>query len=449
MNVKKINNKSAENINSKKLKKDFFRYTIPSVLSMWVSALYIMIDGIFVSKGVGAEALASVNITVPFVNLIFGLSVLFSIGTSSVTSSILGKKDNKKASEYFSMSIVFLTLLSIVLVIFSFLFLDKICLILGAGNSTFEMVKDYLSIIIFFSPFYIISYALEVLIKVDGYPNLSVVGVLISAITNIVLDYVFVFIFNWGVLGAGLATGLARLFSFLFFAVHFIGKKSTLKFCKFKFEFNFIKKIASIGVSDCVTELSIGIIILLFNQCIIATLGDFGLITYSVISYINTLVLSTMLGVSQGLQPLSSYHNGNGNSEAIKKLLSISIKVVSVLSLAILIICLFFGEFIVLMFIDKSDLSLFEYTVKAFRVFSLSFALVGFNVVTSGLLASLEKTKEAGIISMSRGFFVIFISLITSISLFGSNGIWISTIISELIVLAFSVTKIKQLLKAI
>ena len=174
-----------------------------------------MIDGIFVSKGVGAEALASVNITVPFVNLIFGLSVLFSIGTSSVTSSILGKKDNKKASEYFSMSIVFLTLLSIVLVIFSFLFLDKICLILGAGNSTFEMVKDYLSIIIFFSPFYIISYALEVLIKVDGYPNLSVVGVLISAITNIVLDYVFVFIFNWGVLGAGLPSLSLSLSSYV------------------------------------------------------------------------------------------------------------------------------------------------------------------------------------------------------------------------------------------
>ena len=436
-----------ELVKNQQLKKDFFKYLIPSVVSMWVSALYIMIDGMFVSKGVGPEALSAVNLTVPFVNSIFGISVLFSIGTSSVVSSILGEGDKEKASKYFSMSTVFLTIVSMLIAIFSFLFIDELSMFLGATENTIDMVKSYLSIIVFFSPFYIISYALEVLIKVDGYPSLSTVGVLISAITNIALDYVFVFIFNWGVEGAALATGLARLFSFLFFAIHFLSKKSTLKLSKFKFEFNFIKKITSIGLADCMTELSTGVIILLFNQCIISTIGDSGLITYSIISYINTLVLSTMLGISQGLQPLSSYYNGNQNKEAIRNLLKISIKTVSICSLAILAICLIFGDFIVLMFIDKSDIGLFNYSVDVFKLFSISFALLGFNVVTSGFLASIEKTKEANLISVGRGLVIIFITVIATISIFGGDGIWISTIVSELLVLLFAATRIRNELR--
>lgn len=436
-----------ELVKNQQIKKDFFKYLIPSVVSMWVSALYIMIDGMFVSKGVGTEALSAVNLTVPFVNLIFGISVLFSIGTSSVISSILGEGDKEKASKYFSMSIVFLTIISIFISTLSFLFIDELSIFLGATKNTIDMVKSYLSIIIFFSPFYIVSYALEVLIKVDGYPSLSTIGVLISAITNIVLDYLFVFIFNWGVEGAALATGLARVFSFLFFVVHFLSKKSTLKLARFKFEFNFIKKIISIGLADCMTELSTGVIILLFNQCIISTIGDSGLITYSIISYINTLVLSTMLGISQGLQPLSSYYNGNQNKEAVRSLLKIALKTVSICSLVILAICLLFGDFIVLMFIDKNDIDLFKYSVDVFKLFSVSFALLGFNVVTSGFLASIEKTKEANLISIGRGLIIIFISVITTISIFGGDGIWISTIVSELLILLFAATRIKNELR--
>ena len=302
--------KSNSETSSVSLKKDFFKYVIPSVISMWVSALYIMVDGIFVSKGVGPEALASVNLTVPFVNLVFGISVLFSIGASSTISAILGEGDREKANKSFTMSITFLTIISILISVFGYLFLDEISYLLGAKENTIEMVKSYLKIIVFFSPFYMVSYALEVLIKVDGYPSLSTIGVLISAITNIVLDYVFVFVFDWGIEGAGIATGLARVFSFLFFTTHFLSRKSTLKLRRFKFKFDYIKKVTSIGLADCMTELSTGLIILLFNQSILATIGDNGLVAYSIISYINTLILSTMLGISQGLQQLSSYYIG-------------------------------------------------------------------------------------------------------------------------------------------
>ena len=431
-------------ISRQKLKKDFFKYMIPSVLSMWVSALYIMVDGMFVSKGVGTTALASVNIITPFINMMFGLSVLFSIGSSTVISSSLGKNDNKKANEYFSLSIAFLTIISIILSIFSYIFVEDICKVLGANGEILLIAKEYLKIIIVFAPFYIVSYALEVIIKVDGYPHLSIIGVVISALTNIVLDYVFVFIFNWGVEGAGLATGLARAFSFIFFFIHFISTKSTLKFVKFKFDFSFIKRISKIGISDCVTEMSLGVVILLFNQVILYVIGEPGLVTYSVISYVNTLVLSTMLGISQGLQPLSSYYNGKNDNKSVKELIIIALKTTTILSLIIFVICLLFGDIIVTMFIDKGDLDIFNYTVKYFKTYSVSFILIGFNVLISGALASIHKTKDAGLISILRGIIMVSISIIVCTYLFGHIGIWISTIVSELLVFYISIRKLNN-----
>lgn len=432
---------------NQKLKKDFFRQAVPSIASMWVSALYIMVDGMFVSKGVGPEALAAVNLTAPFINTLFGLSVLFSIGTSTITSYTLGKGDKEKASEYFSLSLTFLTVLSIILSIISFIGLDKACIFLGASPNNIGIVKSYLGVIILFAPFYMVSYALEVLIKVDGYPQLSIVGVVISAITNIVLDYLFVIKFGWGVEGAALATGLARVFSFIFFMSHFLGNKASLKFKRFNFDLSTIRRVASIGFSDCITELSMGIIILLFNQCIIATLGNIGLIAYSVISYINTLVLSTMLGISQALQPLTSFYNGSGDMESVKKLLKISLKTTAIFSVIILAVCIFFSDELVLMFIDKSDTEIFKYSADVLKLFSISFAILGFNVLTSGILASIEKPKDASIISVGRGLVVAFITVIATISVFGGNGIWISTILSELIVLIYSAVKIKEIFK--
>lgn len=444
---KKQTNKICLSINQK-LKTDYYKQVKSSVSAMWVSALYIIVDGIFVSKGVGVNALAAVNLTVPFINIIFGLSVLLSVGASTVTSCALGSGNDKKANEYFSISLIVLTILSATLSICSYLNLENLSIFLGADNQNIEIVQKYLGTIILFSPFYIISYALEVLVKVDGYPHLSLIGVIISGITNIILDYIFVILFKWGVQGAALATGIARLSSFIFFIYHFTGKKSKLKFVKCKLKLKTIKRIISIGFPDCITELSVGIIILLFNKYIFTMIGNTGLIAYSVISYINTLVVSTMLGVSQGLQPLTSFYNGLKDAQSIKQVTEFAFKTVTMFSLAILFICLFFTDTLVSIFIDKSNVEVFEYSVKVLKVFSLSFSILGFNILTSGLLSSLEKVKEASTISIGRGLVLPFIVIIFATYTFGKNAIWISTIISELIVLIISCSKIRKLFKA-
>lgn len=206
------------------LGKRFFKYLAPSVVAMWVFSLYTMVDGIFVSKGVGELALAAVNISMPFINFIFAVSLLFSTGASTIIAIYLGKKDIKSANEVFSFNLVSIIILSIIILAITFFNLDRLALFLGATESTIGMVKDYLGIIIFFNGFFIVSYSLEVIIKTDGFPILATVGVIISALTNIILDYLFVIEFGWGVKGAGIATGLSQVFSTIFFLIHFLRK---------------------------------------------------------------------------------------------------------------------------------------------------------------------------------------------------------------------------------
>lgn len=424
--------------NMKDLKTQFKQYVIPSVASMWVFSLYSMVDGAFVSRGVGSEALAAVNISTPYINTLFALSVLLSTGASTIVSMTLGKGDNKKASEYFTLNTVLLAIISIFITIISLLNLENIAIFLGATESTLSLVKGYLGNIILFVGFYLVSYGLELLIKCDGYPHLSTIGVIIAAITNIVLDYIFVIQFKWGVEGAALATGIARILSVSFFISHFLRKRGKLRFCKFKFDFNFIKRIIFIGIPDSMTEASLAVVILLFNQSILRLIGESALVSYSVICYITTLVLTTMLGISQGLQPICSYYYGKEDDRSVLKLLDMSISYIKKSSIIAFLLVIIFANQIVAMFIDKSDMSLFLYTVKTLRISSVAYLIMGYNVIISGFCVATGKAIHASIVSLGRGLVVITLSLIIMTFIFGGSGIWMATFVSEAIVLAIS-----------
>lgn len=424
--------------NMKDLKTQFKQYVIPSVASMWVFSLYSMVDGAFVSRGVGSEALAAVNISTPYINTLFALSVLLSTGASTIVSMTLGKGDNKKASEYFTLNTVLLAIISIFITVISLLNLENIAIFLGATESTLPLVKGYLGNIILFVGFYLVSYGLELLIKCDGYPRLSTIGVIIAAITNIVLDYIFVIQFKWGVEGAALATGIARILSVSFFISHFLRKRGKLRFCKFKFDFNFIKRIIFIGIPDSMTEASLAVVILLFNQSILRLIGESALVSYSVICYITTLVLTTMLGISQGLQPICSYYYGKEDDKSVLKLLDMSISYIKKSSIIAFLLVIIFANQIVAMFIDKSDMSLFLYTVKTLRISSVAYLIMGYNVIISGFCVATGKAIHASIVSLGRGLVVIALSLIIMTFIFGGSGIWMATFVSEAIVLAIS-----------
>lgn len=435
--------------NKKELRKKFFSYTIPSVVAMWVFSIYTMVDGIFVSKGAGPVALTAVNLSMPYINAIFSLALLFATGASTIIAIYLGKNEQEKANKAFSLIMATITILSIIILGLSLLNLDKIAIFLGATENTMQLVKDYLHIIIVFNGFFIVSYCLEVLVKTDGFPYLATVGVVISAISNIILDYIFVMKFGWGIKGAAFATGLSQVFSAIFFVAHFFMAKSKLKFTKFKFDFSVIKRTILIGFPDSTTELSIGIVTLLFNQSILRVIGESALVSYSIICYISTLVLMTMIGITQGMQPLSSYYFGKEEFSTIKKLLSMSLKTVLVVSIVIFVVCIFFDDQIVQMFIDKSDMDLYNYSTDVFKTYAMSFLFLGYNVLIAGFCASIEKPLGATLISLGRGLILVVVCLIAMISIFGGDGIWLTTVASEAIVLIMSFVILKKYLKSI
>lgn len=420
------------------LRQKFLKYLLPSVAAMWVFSLYTIVDGIFVSHGVGPIAMAAVNISMPFINFIFAASLLFSTGASTIIAIYLGQGDMDRANKTFTMTIATTIILSFTIMIFGILNLERIALFLGATEATLEHVIDYLRIIIIFNGFFIVSYSLEVIVKTDGFPQLSIAGVSISALMNIVLDYIFVMKLNLGVPGAAYATGIAQVASCIFFLAHFIRKNSNLNFSRFKFRASTLSRMMSIGFPDCITELSAGIVIFLFNQKILKYVGENGVVTYSIISYVNTLVLTTMVGITQGMQPLSSFYYGMEDDETVTKLFKMSLKTITAVSIVSFIIVIVFAPSIVKIFIGGKNGELLNYSVKALRIFAISFLLVGYNVNISGFFASIEEPVHATVISLGRGLVIIAATLFILTTLFGAKGIWISTVVSESICFAIS-----------
>ena len=299
----------------KKLQKKFINYLIPSLSAMWVFSLYTIVDGIFVGKYVGANSLAAINISMPFINSIFALSILLSIGTSTIIAIYLGKNEKETANSIFTLGIAILITLSTVIFLITYLNTEKLAIFLGADSTTITDVIKYLKTIVFFNTFFMVAYYLEVLCKTDNSPYLSIIGVGSAAFTNILLDYIFVAKFQMGIRGAGLATGLSQLLSSLIFLSHFLSSRSTLKFRKFKVDFKEIKRIIFIGFPDSITELATGIVILLFNKYILSLIGEDGVVAYSIISYVNSFILMTMIGITQGMQPLVSFYYGKKHFE--------------------------------------------------------------------------------------------------------------------------------------
>ncbi|MGF6376977.1 putative MATE family efflux protein [Clostridiales Family XIII bacterium PM5-7] len=430
---------------TKTLKRDilhrFLKYAIPSVVAMWVFTIYTMVDGMFVARGVGTTALAAVNIAMPFINTAFALGILFAVGASTKASIAKGQGDMKKANQIFTTSTITVFGLAVIVTVVGLLNLERVALMLGATDATLDYVKDYLGIIILFVPCYMTSYNLEVLIKADGYPQRAIATTLAGAVTNIVLDYLLVFVIPLGIKGAAIATGISQLMTLTVFLSHFLSKKSTFSFTKIKWKLSQVVSMAKLGVADCVTEFSVGAIIFMFNRMLIRVSGEEGVVVYTVIAYVSQLVLMTMMGVNQGMQPLVSYYHGKGEVKIHKYILRIALMVSGFFSIAAFVLGVVYPNPVVGVFIDKSaDLALFTHGVHAFKLFSLSFLPLGFVIILAGYFTALEKAKYAMTISICRGLVFVTISLVIMTLAFGETGIWLSMAVSEFLALGLALT---------
>ena len=421
-------------------KRQFLKFVIPSVVSMLVFNLYTMVDGIYVARFVGEHALSAVNISMPYINFIFAFSILFSVGTSTVVAIYRGENRLDKANQVFTINTFVLAISAVLITFLAYLNLDTLAFFLGASEVTMPYVKNYLGIIIWFSFFFIVSYSLEVLVKTDGFPKLTTAAIAIGAVTNIVMDYVLVVLCKMGIQGAAIATGLSQVLTFGVFFHHFIKRKGSIYWIKCRLDLSIYQRILPIGTADFMNELSAGFIVFVFNHAILKYIGDDGIVTYTIITYIYNIVMMTFTGISQGMQPLVSFYRGKKEPKTCALFLRygfISTLLTSIVSLAI---CLILTPLLVSIFLDPSSGELFNESVKAFREYSLCYLVIGYNIVASGYFAASEQSRYSFTISVLRGFIMIALSVLLMGYLFQGDGIWYATLVCESVTLLVSVT---------
>ena len=297
-------------LNKRSLLSQFLHFSAATVASLMVFSLYSIVDGLFVAKGVGEYAMSAVNLAVPFMNVMFSIAVLFAVGTSTIIAIYLGEGRRENANRLFSQNLAVLVVIGLVITGLVLVFLEPFAMLLGAKDVTLEYTKDYLRGLAPFAVCFIVSYNMEILVKTDGRPTLAIITVITGCLTNCVLDYVAIFVLDWGAWGAAFATGLSQLLTCVMYLTHFLGKHTTFHLVRFRPDRHIYRRLLPIGVADGATELCNGLMIFLFNRTILRCIGQDGLVSYTIIAYINTLILNIMLGVSQGSQPLVSYHYG-------------------------------------------------------------------------------------------------------------------------------------------
>ena len=434
-------------LEGKSLRSDFVRFVTASAASLMVFSLYSMVDGLLVSLGVNEYAMSAVNLAIPYTNALFSLAVMFAVGSSTIIAIFLAQNRKEEADSLFSQNFFLLLGVGVLISVVVLVFREQFAKLLGADEVTLEYVKQYLLGLAPFSACFIISYNLEVLIKTDGYPKLAVITVTTGAVTNCILDYIAIFWLDMGVFGAAVATGTSQLLTCVMYLAHFFGPKCTFRLKKFKFDPRIYKRLIPIGLSDGVTELCNGLMILIFNRTVQKYLGADGLVTYTVIAYMNTIVINLMMGISQGSQPLVSYRYGKCDNTSCKKLLGFGLKTALLFGAVCLGGLYLFAPQIVGAYLSEASPALVADSVVAFRQYSFSWLLVGFNVVIGGYLTALERPMPAIAISTGRGLIVQSVALVALAAVTRGAGLWFTPILSEVLVLAMAVVFLKRNLK--
>ena len=421
------------------LLKQFFHFSAATVASLMVFSLYSIVDGLLVARGVGEYAMTAVNLSVPFVNLLFSIAVIFAVGTSTIIAYLLGQKNAQSANKLFSQNLATLVVIGVTISVLVLAFTEPLARLLGAEEVTLEYTIHYLQGLAPFAVCFMISYNLEVLVKTDGRPRLALVTVCVGCVTNCVLDYLAIFHWGLGIWGAAAATGVSQLLTCIIYLTHFLGKHTTFHPVRFRMDWKIYRRLLPIGISDGLTELCNGLMIFLFNHTILRCIGTDGLVAYTIIAYANTLVINITMGVSQGSQPLISFQNGRGDGTAIGNLLRYGLRTMCGIAAVCFTVLFLAAPKLVAVYLPEAGAEMLTFATDAFRRYSLCYLPVGFNIYIAGFLTAMERPLPAVSISTGRGLILQGSILLLLAAVLGGSSIWFAPVISEVLCLGLSV----------
>lgn len=418
-------------LGTEKLSKLFIKFTIPSIIGMIFVGIQGIIDGLFVGNVLGGNALASVNLVQPYMQIIMAAALIISVGAQSIIGINLGKGESEKAQNIFRTASILLILISILVTILGVFFSEKIALILGANEVLLEGSSTYIQIISYFTAFIAIMFLFEMIVRVIGNPNISLVSMIISVVLNIILDYLLINKFNLGIKGAALATGISYTMAFLINIIPFVSKKTIINLYKGRFDKSVLFQMIYNGSSEGVSSISNAISMFLFNTALMKIAGENGIAAFSIINYIAQVGYMVLFGISDGIRPIISYNFGAQNENRVNKTLKISIIVNIIIGAIIFIVMATFSKQLIEIFL-KDGKYVVEIASTGAKIYGIAFLFNGTNILISSYFTAIDDPKNSIIVAMSRGIVFILIGIVILPYIFGINGIWITIVFADI-----------------
>lgn len=425
------------------VKNIFMKYLIPSIFATMVTSIYVLADTIIVGKGIGTIAVAALNIILPLFNIFFGIGLLFGVGGSVLMSISRGEGDEESADAYFSTSLLAtFAALALTLVIFT-VFMEKFALMLGGTPETMPYIMDYMPYIVWGMGMFFFSSYLQTFIRNDGAPKLSMNAVIAGGVANIILDYVYVYIFHMGMRGAAIATVMGSSLTVLILLAHFFSKKNRLKFSLGRVRLHLVKNIVLNGFSSFLIEAASGVTVFVFNTQLLKYAGNTGVSVYSIISNTVIVVVCLCKGINQAAQPLISTNYGAGLLDRTRRILSLSVKT-SIIACAIpTVIGLLEPNIFTYIFINPDE-SILEMSGAAIRVYFTAFIMLGVNMVFISYFQAILQNGYSMIICLMRGLVLVVILAYLFPFMWGVMGIWLAVPVGELITMLLGIYFIRS-----
>ena len=417
----------------------FLRYTSRSVLSMLGLSFYILADTFFVANGVGSMGIAALNIALPVYSLISGTGIMIGMGAATRYCILQGENRSHDASACFTHALWLSAVAGLALTVIGAGFGKEIASLLGADEQVLPFANRYIRTIGAFSCAFVLNQIFVCFVRNDNQPGLAMAAMLTGSLSNVVLDYVFVFPLGMGMFGAALATGLAPVFSMAVLSRHFFKKQNHFHIINCRLAVALWKKIVVLGIPSFITETSSGVIMAVFNFIILAIAGSIGVAAYGVIANLALVVVAIFTGIAQGIQPIVSLNSGLGNHKDNQKVLFFALTIALLIGIGFFVFGTFFASQITSVFNKEQDAVLANLAVDGISLYFPAFIFMGINIVAGAFLSAISKPLPSFAICVARGLVVPVLFAPMLSNAWNMKGVYLTIPFTETFVLLVSI----------
>ncbi|MDR3795410.1 MATE family efflux transporter [Phocaeicola sp.] len=406
-------------------------YSIPAIIGMTLTSLYNIIDSIFIGHGVGALAISGLAITFPLMNLLVAFCTLVGVGGATLSSIRLGQKDKKGAEDILGNVAILCVINAVFYGGLAFIFLEPILFFFGASEATMPYARDFMQVILLGSPISYVMIGLNNVMRATGYPRKAMLSSMLTVGCNIILAPIFIFVFDWGIRGAALATVCSQFFGMIWVLYHFCSPKSYIRFHRpnLRLQKKIIGNIFAIGMSPFVMNVCACCIVIFINNRLLTYGGDMAIGAFGILNRIQMLFVMIVMGITMGMQPITGYNYGARHFSRVKHTLKLGITAACIITTVGFAVGELFPGLFVGMFTDSQELM--DDAILALRIGILAFPVVGAQIVITQFFQSIGKARISIFLSLSRQLLFLLPGLAWLPPVYGLKGVWFSMPLSD------------------